>query len=125
MTTRPPSVGEAGLKGRCPRCGVGHLFQNLIVVRDRCSVCALDFGFADAGDGPAIFAIFILGAAVLGGALIAEFKFGAPVWFHILAWGVVTPLAAVGLIRVSKGLLIAQQYATKPPPHPDQRPPLS
>lgn len=83
------------------------------MLRDRCNACGLDYGFADAGDGPAIFAIFILGVLMLGGALIAEFKFDAPLWFHIVAWGITTPLLAVGLIRVLKGLLVAQQYATK------------
>jgi uncharacterized protein (DUF983 family) len=83
------------------------------MVRERCSVCDLDYNFADAGDGPAIFAIFILGFFVLGAALIAEFKFNASVWFHVVAWGLLTPLLAVGLLRVLKGLLIAQQFQTK------------
>jgi uncharacterized protein (DUF983 family) len=108
-----PSAGEAGFKGRCPRCGRGPLFHQVIVLREQCSACDLNYAFADAGDGPAVFAIFILGFLVLGGALIAEFKFNAPVWFHVVAWGVGTPLLAIGLIRVLKGLLIAQQYATK------------
>jgi uncharacterized protein (DUF983 family) len=109
----PPSAGLSGLKGRCPRCGKGPLFKQAIVVRDRCASCDLSYGFADAGDGPAIFAIFILGFVVLGGALIAEFKYQVPVWFHVVAWGVSTPLLALGLIRVLKGLLIAQQFSTK------------
>ncbi len=113
MSQSPPSASAAGLRGCCPRCGKGLLFHQAIVLRENCSVCGLDYAFADAGDGPAIFAIFILGFLVLGGALIAEFKFNAPVWFHIIAWGLTTPLLAVGLIRVLKGLLIAQQYATK------------
>jgi uncharacterized protein (DUF983 family) len=76
-------------------------------------VCDLDFEFADAGDGPAVFAILILGFFVLGGALIAEFRYGASLWFHIVAWGLVTPLTALGLLRLLKGVLIAQQYATR------------
>jgi uncharacterized protein (DUF983 family) len=108
-----PSVAETGFKGRCPRCGQGHLFHTGIMVRERCTGCDLDYGFADAGDGPAFFAILVLGFVVLGGALIAEFKFNAPVWFHVVAWGLLTPLLAVGLLRVLKGLLIAQQYRTK------------
>ncbi len=108
-----PTVTQAGFKGRCPRCGQSPLFRSVIVVRERCTVCDLDFGFADAGDGPAIFAIFILGFFVLGAALIAEFKFNATVWFHILAWGLLTPLLAIGLLRVLKGLLIARQFQTK------------
>jgi uncharacterized protein (DUF983 family) len=108
-----PSPGDVGVRGCCPRCGRGRLFRQMLVVRERCEVCQLSYRFADAGDGPAIFAIFILGFFVLGAALIAEFKFNAPVWFHIVAWGVLTPLLALGLLRFLKGLLIAQQYHTK------------
>jgi uncharacterized protein (DUF983 family) len=89
------------------------LFRSGLVLRDKCDVCGLDYAFADAGDGPAVFAIFILGFLVLGGALIAEFKFNAPVWFHVVAWGVLTPLLAIGLLRLLKAVLIAQQYRTK------------
>ena len=113
MTDIVPGTAEAGLKGCCPRCGRGPLFRQMIVVREKCPACGLDYSFADAGDGPAIFAIFILGVLVLGAALIAEFKFSVPVWFHVVAWGLATPLLALGLLRVLKGLLIAQQYRTK------------
>jgi uncharacterized protein (DUF983 family) len=108
-----PSPGSVGMRGCCPRCGRGKLFEKVLMVRARCDACGLDYRFADAGDGPAIFAIFILGFLVLGGALIAEFKFGATFWFHVVAWGVLTPLLAVGLLRFLKGLLISQQFRTK------------
>ena len=111
--TDQPTADEAGLKGCCPRCGRGKLFRQWIVVRDKCEACGLDYSFADAGDGPAIFAIFILGFVVLGAALIAEFKFNVSPWFHIIVWGLVTPLLALGLLRVLKSLLITQQYRTK------------
>jgi uncharacterized protein (DUF983 family) len=107
------SPSESGLKGRCPRCGQGPLFRAGLVLRETCSSCGLDFKFIDTGDGPAIFAIFILGFGVLGAALIAEFKFGVPLWFHIVAWGIGTPLLAVGILRLLKGLLIGLQYRNK------------
>lgn len=106
-------IATAGLTGRCPRCGKGSLFRSGLVVRDKCGNCGLSYAFADSGDGPAVFAIFILGFAVLGGALIAEFKFNVPFWFHLVAWGLLTPLLAVGLLRLIKSLLIVQQYRTK------------
>lgn len=110
MEHQAPSVIAAGLSARCPRCGKGPMFKRGLILCDRCSQCGLDFSFADSGDGPAVFAIFILGFLVLGGALIVEFKFGPPVWVHILLWGVLTPALAFGLLRTIKGLLIAQQY---------------
>ena len=103
----------AGAMGHCPRCGKGSLFRRGLVLRDRCPNCDLDFTFIDTGDGPAVFAILILGFLVLGMALIAEFKFHAPVWFHMVAWGLLTPLLALGILRGLKGLLIGLQYRNK------------
>src|SRR5262249_45004414 len=73
------SVLAAGLKGRCPHCGEGALFRRGLVLRDKCDRCGLSFAFADSGDGPAVFATFILGFLVLGGALLVEFKLNPPV----------------------------------------------
>jgi uncharacterized protein (DUF983 family) len=103
----------AGLRGRCPRCAAAPLFRRGLVLRDRCHACGLDFRFIDTGDGPAVFAIFILGFLVLGLAVIAEFKFGVPVWFHVVAWGLLTPLLALLILRALKGLLIGLQYRNK------------
>jgi uncharacterized protein (DUF983 family) len=107
------SVVAAGLAARCPRCGQGALFRQGLVLRERCERCGLDYAFVDSGDGPAVFAIFILGAVVLGGALFAEFKLHVPVWLHIVLWGIVTPLLAFFLLRVLKATLIALQFKHK------------
>ena len=107
------SPALAGLAGKCPRCGKGSLFRRGLLLRPRCPACDLDYSFIDTGDGPAVFAILFLGALMLGIALIAEFKFNVPVWFHVAAWGVMTPLLAIGLLRGLKGLLIGLQYRNK------------
>ena len=76
MTEPPPATSAlaAGLKGRCPRCGRGALFRRGLGLRGKCESCGLSYAFADSGDGPAVFAIFILGFLILGGALLVEFK---------------------------------------------------
>ena len=66
----------AGLKCVCPRCGEGRLFIRVLEMRNNCEHCGLDCKFVDTGDGPAVFAILILGLLCIGGALIAEFEFG-------------------------------------------------
>lgn len=112
MTERPQSRPVISLAGRCPKCKEGQLFAGpfTLSVNPACDRCGLDYTFADAGDGPAIFAIFILGVLVLGGALIAEFKFGVPAWAHVLLWGLLTPVAAVVLLRTLKSKLIGLQW---------------
>jgi uncharacterized protein (DUF983 family) len=109
-TPTPPSPYVAGLKARCPRCGQGSLFRSGLVLRERCERCGLSYAFADSGDGPAVFAIFILGFLVLGAALLVEFRLGPPVWVHIVLWGVLTPVLALVLLRLLKATLIALQH---------------
>lgn len=103
----------AGVTCRCPRCGKGRLLIHGLAVRENCERCGLDYKFIDTGDGPAVFAIFILGFLILGGALWVEFTFGPPMWVHLVLWGLATPLAAIGLLRLIKGTLIALQFHHK------------
>ena len=108
-----PSPFAVGLTARCPRCGQGPLFRSGLILRDKCEGCGLSYAFADSGDGPAVFAIFILGFLVLGAALWVEFRLEPPIWVHVVLWGVLTPLLALGLLRVLKAGLIALQYKHK------------
>jgi uncharacterized protein (DUF983 family) len=84
-----------------------------LVLREKCERCGLSYAFADSGDGPAVFAIFILGFLILGGALLVEFRLHPPVWVHFVLWGIATPLLAFVLLRVLKATLIALQYKHK------------
>jgi uncharacterized protein (DUF983 family) len=115
MAETPVSPLRAGLACRCPRCGQGALFEPglTLTLREKCAHCGLDFKFADAGDGPAVFAILVLGFVVLGAALIVEFSLHPPLWVHILIWAPVTLLFAFGLLRPMKAVLVALQYAHK------------
>ncbi|BCJ91645.1 membrane protein [Terrihabitans soli] len=106
----PPPV-LTGLRGLCPRCGRGHLFKGYLTVPPACEVCGLDFSFADAGDGPAVFVILIAGFLVLGFALWLEFTFSPPLWVHVAISLPVLIIVCGGLLRVLKGILICLQYA--------------
>lgn len=102
-----------GLKARCPRCGEGPLFHQVLNLRDKCDHCGLDYKFIDTGDGPAVFAIFILGFVVLGGALWVQLTYDTPLLPTVLASGVATLVLALGLLRFLKAVLIALQYRHK------------
>jgi uncharacterized protein (DUF983 family) len=105
-----PSVGYASLFGLCPRCGKGKLFQGFLNVAKACSVCGLDYSGFEAGDGPAVFVILIVGAIVAGGALITEVAFHPPYWVHALIWGPLILILSLGLLRPLKASLIVLQY---------------
>jgi uncharacterized protein (DUF983 family) len=102
-----------GLAGHCPRCGKGKLFHGFLTLRERCEACGLDYSFADAGDGPAVFVIFFAGFVVVGAALIVEFLYQPPFWLHALLWGPLILITTLGPLRPLKGLLIALQYHHK------------
>src|SRR5476651_2727219 len=75
-----------GLRCRCTRCGEGRLFQGFLTLRPACERCGLDFAFADAGDGPAVFVILLGGAIVVFAALITEVVYQPPYWLHAVLW---------------------------------------
>ena len=106
----PVSPFVSGLTGRCPRCGKGHLFAGFLNVRKECEVCGLDYGFADAGDGPAIFVMLIAGFIVVGAALMVEIVYQPPFWLHALLWGPLILIVTLAPLRLLKGLLISLQY---------------
>jgi len=109
----PLSPALTGLTCRCPRCGKGKLFQGFLNTQPRCEVCGLDYGFIDAGDGPAVFVILLAGFIVVGAALVVEFKYAPPFWLHAVLWGPLILLTTLLPLRPMKGLMIALQYHHK------------
>ena len=105
-----PSVLEAALRCRCPRCGIGLLFHKILEVRAQCDYCGLDLTQSDSGDGAAALVILVLGAIIVGLAFWTEFHFSPPLWLHMILWPVLTVPLAIGLIRPTKAALIAMQY---------------
>jgi len=108
----PLPIGR-GLLGRCPACGQGRLFQGFLTLRPACEKCGLDYGFADAGDGPAVFVILIGGAIVVFAALLTEVVYQPPYWLHAALWLPLILIVTLLPLRMVKGLLIALQYHHK------------
>jgi uncharacterized protein (DUF983 family) len=100
----------AGLMCACPRCGRGKLFQGFVSLRPRCNVCGLDYAFADSGDGPAVFIMFLAGFIVVFAALVTEVIYQPPLWVHAALWLPLILVVTLGPLRPMKGLLIALQY---------------
>jgi uncharacterized protein (DUF983 family) len=106
----PVSPLTAALLCRCPRCGRGALYAGLLSVAPRCAVCGLDLKAQDAGDGPAVFVVLILGALVVGAAIWVEVVFAPPLWVHVVLWTPVVFAGAIAMLRPLKAGLIALQY---------------
>jgi len=99
-----------GLKGACPRCGEGGLFDGFLTLKPKCDRCELDYSFADSGDGPAVFVMFAVGFFVIALVLWSEVKWSPPLWLHIVIWAPLTIALSLGALRAFKGVLIALQY---------------
>jgi uncharacterized protein (DUF983 family) len=111
MTTYPEvSPFSAGMRCRCPRCGIGPLFAGFLTVAETCTTCGLDLKSADSGDGPAIFVIFIVGPIVTLLALWVEAAYEPPYWLHMVLWGPAILIGSLALLRPFKATLIALQY---------------
>ena len=102
-----------GLRGRCPACGQGKLFKGFLGLKPSCDKCGLDYRFADAGDGPAVFVILIGGAIVVFAALMTEVVYQPPYWLHAALWLPLILLVTLAPLRLLKGVLIALQYHHK------------
>jgi uncharacterized protein (DUF983 family) len=122
-TDKTPSAAAGGvapfvrvaLGGRCPRCGQGRLFVGLLDVAPACTACGLDLSAQDAGDGPAVAAIFLLGALTVIGAFLVEFRLEPPFWVHLLLWPAVLLPGAVVTMRIAKAALIWVQWRHRGP----------
>ncbi|HEY5049134.1 MAG TPA: DUF983 domain-containing protein [Rhizomicrobium sp.] len=104
------SAFRAAFLGRCPRCGKGRLFAGYLDVAARCEVCSLDYAEFDAGDGPAVFVILIVGVLVAGGALILEAAVSPPYWVHAVIWLPAIIVLSIVFLRLAKSTLLVLQY---------------
>lgn len=115
--TYPPlDPTQTGIKGMCPRCGQGRLFDGILKIKPKCSGCGLDFSALDVGDGAVVFVVMFANIIVLGGALAFENTFMPPLWLHILIWPIVIVTLCIWLTRLIKGVLLAHQFARKAAP---------
>lgn len=104
---------STGLKGRCPRCAEGQLFDGFLGLKNSCFNCHLDFAFADSGDGPAVFVMTALGFIVVGLALWLEVNFSPPLWLQLAIWFPISIGLGLYLLRVMKGIMICLQFKNK------------
>ena len=104
-----PSPLARALKGTCPQCGQGPLFQGAVRFASNCRACGLDFDSFNVGDGPAAFLILIVGAILTALAVVTDLKLSPPWWVHLVWIPVGLALTLAGL-RLAKAGLIAQEY---------------
>ncbi len=105
-----PNPVLTGLLCRCPRCGEGKLFSGYLKLVAQCEKCGLDLKFADSGDGPAVFVIFLVAPVVVILALITGALVPVAPWMHLVLWIPTTLLLSLALLPPFKGVLVNLQY---------------
>lgn len=105
-----PNPVLTGLLRRCPRCGQGKLFSGYLKIAPHCTNCGLDFKFADSGDGPAVFVIFLVAPLVIILALIVGALVPVAPWMHLVIWIPMTIALCLALLPPFKGVLVNVQY---------------
>lgn len=110
MTADGVSPLACGIQGACPRCGARTLFAGVARFADVCPACELRFDVFNVGDGPAAFLTLIVGAIITGLGAWLEVAVAPPWWVHAVLWVPLTIVLVLGLLRVSKGMLLAFEY---------------
>lgn len=100
-----------GLACRCPRCGEGKLFTGYLKLAAACSNCGLSYAFADSGDGPAVFVIFLVAPIVIILALIVGALWPIAPWMHLVLWIPMTIILSLLLLPPFKGVLVNLQFS--------------
>ena len=106
-----PSIRQAALGGRCPRCGARAIFKGVITVNFRCRECGLDLTKNDIGDGPALAVVAVLTLLLSGIAIWVELAYEPDYWLHVLLWPSLLIGLSILIIRPLKAGLIAIGYA--------------
>ncbi|MEW5424619.1 DUF983 domain-containing protein [Amorphus sp. 3PC139-8] len=109
----PLDPWRVGIRGRCPRCGQGHLFSGFLKLAPGCEVCGLSYDFADPADGPAFFVVCFFCVPSVFFAVWAEVAFQPSIWFHVFVSLPIILLTCIPPLRPLKGWLVASQFYYK------------
>lgn len=107
-----PAIAKA-MRGRCPCCGEGALFDGYLNLVKRCDSCGEDLSHARADDGPAYLTILVT-AKILGTLMLWVYTAYQPgpwvmaIGFSLAAFGV-----ALILLPRFKGLIVGIQWAKR------------
>jgi uncharacterized protein (DUF983 family) len=110
MDALRPSPILAGVRLRCPQCGEGAVFAGYLNFRDACAACGADFKAADAGDGPAVFVILVVGAIAAAMLLVLQMGLHLPDWLALSMTLVAAIVLCLALLPPFKAILFALQW---------------
>ncbi len=89
------------------------MFAGYLKLAGHCRACGANFKAADAGDGPAVFVILIVGAIVAPLLLVLQFGFDLPDWLALTLTMLAAVVLCLSLLPPFKATLFALQWKHK------------
>lgn len=89
------------------------MFEGYLRFRDTCRACGANFKAADAGDGPAVFVILIVGAIVAPLLIILQVGLDLPDWLALTITMVAAVVLCLAFLPPFKATLFALQWKHK------------
>jgi uncharacterized protein (DUF983 family) len=102
MPTLITAIGR-GLRGHCPACGKGRIFNGFLKVAVACQECGAPLGLARADDAPPYFTILVVGHIIIPLLFIVDRTTELPVWMMSAIFLPLTLVLTLALIRPIKG----------------------
>ncbi len=96
-----------GASMKCPRCGEGRIFEGYLKRRGACPQCGESFEGLEADDGPAWLTIGLVAHIVVPLLIFLERGALMPYWQEAAILVVVTIVAALIFLPISKGFFVA------------------
>lgn len=113
MTSPASQAISAGLRGKCPACREGSVFDGYLKFARDCPACGFNFSENDVADGPAVFVILIASVLVLPLTIALQLKYDPPL---LLTFAISLPLITLiclALLRPLRGLMFNVQVHNK------------
>lgn len=119
--TVPPEPAERvwkqalvrGVKGTCPACGRGQLFERFLKPVDRCGACGEDMSHQRADDFPPYIVILLLGHLLAPIMIELERTVRPPLWAYMVLGPFIAAVLGLLLIQPAKGGVIGFQWGRR------------
>lgn len=104
---------KRGCAKKCPRCGAKTLFTSYTKIAPSCGECGQDFTGHRADDAPPYVTMMIVGHALAIPMVETVRHLDVPVGIQLLVWMTIALAMTLWLLPVTKGGLIAFQWAQR------------
>lgn len=100
-----------GIKGKCPNCGEGKLYQGFISVNAQCDHCGEELHHHQADDLPPYLNIFLVGHIMVALGMFSMTYEWFGLWETTIGFSLLALILSLALIRPIKGAVVGLQWA--------------